>query len=87
MFFCNEKNTIRIGIDTTIDAAAKTDQLPLISVACREYNPAANVYVSEPVMKFTAKIYSFHTYTNTLIAVTAIVGFAKVNTIRRTICV
>ena len=37
------KNTIRIGRETTRDAAENTGQLPLIYVACREYNPAASV--------------------------------------------
>ena len=43
MYFWHRKKMIRTGTETVMAAAAKTGQLPLISVAWRAYSPAARV--------------------------------------------
>ncbi len=66
---------------TTRDAAANTGHEPLVSVACKEYNPEANVILSEPVRKLIEKIYSFHTKLTIITPVTISVGRASGKTI------
>ena len=51
---------ISTGIDTVMDAAAKTGQLPLISVACNAYSPAASVYDAIS-LDYDAVVLSLHT--------------------------
>ena len=43
MYFWHNRKMTSTGSDTSSDAAANTGQLPLVSVACRPYSPAASV--------------------------------------------
>ena len=43
MYFWHSRKMTSTGSDTSSDAAANTGQLPLVSVACRPYSPAASV--------------------------------------------
>jgi hypothetical protein len=75
------KKIIKTGIDVRIDAAEKSGQFLVYSVACNEYSPTASVYFPAPDINTVAKMYSFQTYIKTNTEDTMILGLISGRTI------